>query len=173
MRTNWLQERNILWVSFPNENLVSSIFKRQAEIGRPNVRLLKYIPPWCYDRNKELEILCRLEREKDPNLRTKVLLGHRDLKLSVKQKGDTFYKRVPVEYFGKLPGFNFLRVSQLSPGSPAGRKSFSEEEVPQQRSRKRTERSESSSPPCPDPVKPRIQDISHGDDAWNGFPVQQ
>ena len=45
MKTNWSQERNILWVSFPNENLVSSIYKRQTEIGRPNVRLLKYIPP--------------------------------------------------------------------------------------------------------------------------------
>ena len=64
MKTNWSHQRNILWVSFPNENLVSSIFKRQAEIGRPNVRLLKYIPPWCYERNKELEILCRLERER-------------------------------------------------------------------------------------------------------------
>ena len=106
------QERNILWVSFPNKNLVSSIFKRQTEIGRPNVRLLKYIPPWCYDRNKELEILCRLEREKDPNLRTKILLGHRDLKLSVKKKGETFYKRVSVEHLGKIPGFNFFKILQ-------------------------------------------------------------
>ena len=84
MRSNWSQERNILWVTFLNENYVSSIFKRQANIGRPNVRLLKYIPPWCYERNKELEILCRLERERDSNLRTKILLGHRDLKLSIK-----------------------------------------------------------------------------------------
>ena len=30
LRTNWSQERNILWVTLPNENLVSSIFKRQA-----------------------------------------------------------------------------------------------------------------------------------------------
>ena len=64
METNWLQERNILLGTMPGENLVSYIFKRQAEIGRERFRLLKYIPPWCYDRNKELEILCRLEREK-------------------------------------------------------------------------------------------------------------
>ena len=75
-----------------------------------------------------------------------------------------------MELFGKLPGFNFLRVSELSPGSPAGRKSYEEEEV-QPRPRKRTVRSESSSPPCPESARPRIHDISH-DDAWNGYPGQ-
>ena len=40
MEMNWSQERNILWVSFANENLVSSIFKRQADIGRDRIRLL-------------------------------------------------------------------------------------------------------------------------------------
>ena len=169
MKTNWSSERNILWVTFPNENFVSSIFKRQAFIGRPNVRLLKYIPQWCYDRNKELEIQCRLERERDPELRTKILLGHRDLILSIKRKGDMFYKRVPVELFGKLPGFNFLKVAELSPGAPPGRKSFSgEEEIPS-RSRKRTERSESTSPTGPEAVRQKVTDISQDDDAWNGF----
>ena len=173
MRTKWSQDRNILWVSFTSESFVSSIFKRQAELARPDIRLLKYIPAWCYDRNKELEILCRLERDKDPDLRTKITLGHRDLKLNVKKKGDTFYKRVPIEHFGRLPGFNFLKISELSPGSPAGRKSHPDEEVPPQPSRKRTARSDSSSPSKPDPMKPRLNDISHDDDAWNGFPAKQ
>ena len=100
--TNWSQERNILWLTFQDENLVSSIFKRQAEVKNDRIKLLKYIPHWCYERNKELEILCRLEREKDKDLRTKVFLGQRDLKLNIKKVGDEFYKRVSVEYFGKL-----------------------------------------------------------------------
>ena len=95
-------ERNILWVKMTDENLISSIFRRQAEIGRERTRLLKYIPQWFYKRNKELEILCRIEREKNPDLRTKVMLGHRDLQLSIKKKGDSFYRRVSIEYFGKL-----------------------------------------------------------------------
>ena len=49
---------------------------------------MKSILPWCYERSKELEILCRLEREKNPNLKTKILLGHRDLKLNIKMKGE-------------------------------------------------------------------------------------
>ena len=74
METNWSQDRNIMWITLPDENLVTSIFRRQVEICRERIRLLKYIPPWCYERNKELEILCRLERERNPSLWTKVLL---------------------------------------------------------------------------------------------------
>ena len=33
-----------------------------------------------------------------------------------KKKGDNFYKRVSVEYFGKLLEFNFTKTSYLSPG---------------------------------------------------------
>ena len=116
IRTNWSQDRNILWVSFQDENLVSSIFKKQAEIKNDRIKLIKYIPLWCYERNKELEILCRLEREKDRNLRTKVLLGKDDLILSIKRKGDYFYKRVSVEYFGAIPGFNFKKTVVTSLG---------------------------------------------------------
>ena len=168
MKTNWSQDRNILWVTFPEENLVSSIFKRQAEVQSDRIKLLKYIPSWCYERNKELEILCRMEREKDQNLRTKVLLGHSDLKLSIKQKGDDFYKRVSVEYFGKLPGFNFTKIADMSPGSPSGRRRFSSEEDDPPRTRKRTVRSESTFPSHPEASRPRIDDISH-DDQWDGF----
>ena len=64
MKTTWSQDRNILWLTLLDVNLLSSIFKRQAEIGRERIKLLKYIPQWCYERIKELEILCRLEREK-------------------------------------------------------------------------------------------------------------
>ena len=104
-----------------------------------------------------------MEREKDQNLRTKVLLGHRDLKLSIKQKGDDFYKRVSIEYFGKLPGFNFTKIADMSPGSPSGRRRFSSEEDDPPRTRKRTFRSESTSPSHPEASKPRIEDMSHDD----------
>ena len=69
-----------------------------------------------------------MEREKDPSLRTKIMLGHRDLKLNIQKKGELHYKRVSVEYFRKLPDFNFTRVQSLSPGSPEGRRRYSSEE---------------------------------------------
>ena len=49
MKTSWSQDRNILWLTLPEENLVSSIFKRQAEIRRERIKLLTYIPPWSYE----------------------------------------------------------------------------------------------------------------------------
>ena len=151
-----------------DENLISSIFKRQAELGRERIRLLKYIPPWCYDRNKELEILCRLERDRNPELRTKVMLGHKDLQISIKKRGESSYRRVSVEYFGKLPGFNFIQPSNLSPSSPEGRRRHSSEEEEQERGRKRNNRSDTNSPTCPKASRPRIEDVSH-DDACDGF----
>ena len=101
-----------------------------------------------------------MEREKDKDLRTKVLLGHRDLKLCIKKKGDMFYKRVSVEYFGKLPGFNFTKIAEMSPGSPPGRRRCSSEGDDPPRVRKRNDRSESSSPTLPDASRPRLEDES-------------
>ena len=73
-----------------------------------------------------------------------------------------------MEYFGKLPGFNFTKISEMSPGSPKGRRKFSSDDDVPLVSRKRTSRSESGSRPCPDASKLRIDDISH-DEAWDGF----
>ena len=148
--------------------MVSSIFKRQTEVKNDRIKLLKYIPSWCYERNKELEILCRLEREKDQNLRTKVLLGHRDLKLSIKRKGDDFYKRVSVEYFGKLPGFNFTKIADMSPGSPSGRRHFSGDEDDPPSTRKRIFCRESASISQPEDSRPSSEDKDH-DEQRDGF----
>ena len=90
-------------------------------VKNERIKLLKYIPHWCYERNKELEILCRLEREKDRNLRTKVLLGKDDLILSIKRKGEKYYNRVSVEYFGEIPGFDFKKTTSLDSTLGRGR----------------------------------------------------
>ena len=58
-----------------------------------------------------------MERDKDEDLRTKVLLGKDDLILGIKRKGENFYKRVPVELFGDIPGFNFKRSVKIEPGT--------------------------------------------------------
>ena len=127
--THWSQKRNVMWISFSDEHLVSSIFRHQAELGNPKIRLLKYTPPWCHEQNKELEILCQLERVKNLELRTKVLLGHNDLRLCIKNKGDPYYRRVFVNYFGTLPDFNFTRTTNFSPGLPKGRRRFNSDKV--------------------------------------------
>ena len=117
-----------MWVFFNDELVVRSLYKRQADLERNNIRLIKYIPPWIYERNKQLEIYCRMERDKNLNLLTQIRLGKSDLKLFSKMKGERFYKPLPVEYFGKLPSLNFIRDTVVSPGSPKGRPRYSSEE---------------------------------------------
>ena len=168
IKTIWSRDRNILWVTFQEENLVSSIFKRQAEVKNDRIKLIKYIPSWCYERNKELEILCRLEREKDRNLRTKVLLGKSDLILNIKRIGDGFYKRVSVEFFGRLPGFNFTKIAVMSPGSPSGRERLLCDEDDLSRTSKGFLWSGSSSATFPEESKPRTENKGH-DEQRDGF----
>ena len=140
---------------------MSSIFKKQAEIKNDRIKLIKFIPSWCYERNKELEILCRLEREKDRNLRTKVLLGKDDLILSIKRKGDNFYKRVSVEYFGVIPGFNFKKTAVTSLGSPSGRRRLGGNEDDLSSTRKRSFWNGSFSATFPEESKPRTEVRGH------------
>ena len=79
--------------------------------------------------------------------------------MNIKNKGDTKYKCVSVEYFGRLPNFNFTKLSDLSPGSPGERTYGNREQA--RRPRKRTNRSESNSPNKHSSSKPRIEDISY------------
>ena len=106
-----------------------------------------------------------MEREKDVDLRTKVLLGHRDLKLCIKKKGEMYYKRVSVEYYGSLPGFNFTKIAEMTPGSPPGRKrsdseANEDEERDNQRRGVKRDRSISASPTLrKDANSVRIEDV--------------
>ena len=109
-----------------------------------------------------------MEREKDRNLRTKVLLGKDDLILSIKRKGDNFYKRVLVEYFGEIPGFNFKKTAVMSPGSPSGRRRLSGDEDDLSRTRKGSFWSGSSFTTFPEEYKPPTEDKGH-DVQGDGF----
>ena len=70
-------------------------------------------------------------------------------------------KRVSVEYFGKLPGFNFTKIAEKSPGSPSGRRFFSGEEDDPSRTRKRIDSGKSASPTHPGAYRPRTEEMCH------------
>ena len=118
----------MLWVTFKDEFVVKALFRRLAELGNSNIRLLKYIPPWAYERNKELEILTRHARMRDPLLRTQIRLGTSDLILRVKRKGDIYYKEISNSTFGPLPSLNFIARQEVSPGEPRGRRRHSSDD---------------------------------------------
>ena len=126
----WSQKQNIMWVTFDSESPALALYQRQADLGRNNIRLIRYTPHWVYLRNRELEIQCCLASELDHNLRTQIRLGTSDLILKIKSKGERFYKEVPIDYFGKLPDMDFTNPlsDSISPGLPTGCARFSSEE---------------------------------------------
>ena len=63
--TKWSKNSNTLWLTFQSESTVNSLFVAQAQLARNNIKLFKFTPPWIYERNRELEILCRKAREDD------------------------------------------------------------------------------------------------------------
>ena len=130
----------------------------QAKLGNNNIKLLKFTPPWIYNRNRELEILCRKARETDTLLRTKISLGHTDLVLKIKRKGERFYKTIAVDSFGPLPPLEFQRNIPLSPGSPLGRSPVPDDN---HQNRKRN-RDDSSLPILNSKLrKPSVHDMSY------------
>ena len=68
--TKWSPSQEVLWVTLKDESVVTDLYVRQVALKRNNVKLLKYIPSWAYERNKGLDINCRLARGKSPDLRT-------------------------------------------------------------------------------------------------------
>ena len=79
-----------------------------------------------------------MAREEDPNLRTQVWLGLNDLVLKIKTKGDSYYRSVPLNYFGDIPPLNFRQDPPCSPTTPKGRNiSSSDDSEEKSRTKKR------------------------------------
>ena len=70
-----------MWVTFNDELTMKALYKRNADLQRSDekIGLIKFIPYWAYERNKQLQIFCRLEREKDKMQRTQIKLGRKTL----------------------------------------------------------------------------------------------
>ena len=66
------------------------------------------IPSQFWDRSRQLEKLCYIERTKNTLLRTQVRLGTYDLELYTKNKGEYTWMKTPIEAFGQLepPKYN-------------------------------------------------------------------
>ena len=57
-----------MWVMFEIESIFNSLYRRQVDLQRNNLKLIHSMSPWAYDRSKDLEIKIRLSREQEPKL---------------------------------------------------------------------------------------------------------
>ena len=44
--TKWSPDRDILWLTFNNEQIVRALYRRLADLGNKRIRLIKFVPPW-------------------------------------------------------------------------------------------------------------------------------
>ena len=55
--------QKIIWVTFQSETIGNSLYRRMADLQRNKIKLIRYTPPWAYNRSKDLEIKTRIARE--------------------------------------------------------------------------------------------------------------
>ena len=74
-----------LYITFPNPHPVTQIFKRTALIKNNNLKISNYVAPHFYNRYNTLQSNCKVAREIDDTLRTKIIYGHDDIILQEKK----------------------------------------------------------------------------------------
>ena len=101
-----------------------------------DVRTINYIPGEVYNRMKELESLCKMEKEKKHDFKYQIKLGYNDLILKIKD-GSDYWKDVSLDYLGKLSDFSIPLYKGVN--------SWEKKSPPKGRNKKRA-RSQSKSP---------------------------
>jgi len=88
----------------------SDIFKRTTMIKNEEVRVTQFIPPQIFERFRSLQYNCKLQRDTNKDLKTKVLLGINDLVLRVKLKTETYWTTIfNLEEFGPIRELEMYR----------------------------------------------------------------
>ena len=73
-----------LYLTLPHNTSVTQIFKHIATVKNNNLRVSNYVAPQFYNRYNALQAHCKVARENNDQLRTKILYGKEDLVLQVK-----------------------------------------------------------------------------------------
>jgi hypothetical protein len=83
-----------------------------------NIKLLTKIPKEFWDRNKSVEINCAQERKKNPDIRTQICLGNKDIELMTKHKNDLYWQSTPLSAFGPIepPSISTITASVTPEG---------------------------------------------------------
>ena len=74
-----------LYITFPNHSTVIQIFKHTAIIKNDNLKISNYVAPHFYNRYNTLQSYCKVARDMNGQLRTKILYGKEDLILQEKK----------------------------------------------------------------------------------------
>merc|ERR1711895_372791 len=152
-------DSKIVYITVKDKIAASDIFKRTTLIRNEEVRVTQFIPPQIFERFRSLQYNCKLQRDTNKELKTKVLLGINDLVLRVKLKTETYWTTIfNLEEFGPIRD---LEMYRNWPNSEEQEKEFS----PAKGRRRTTKHHLTPSPQDKRNVKQKTDDNTTEDDS--------
>ena len=115
-KENW----NVLYVEFGNEYQVDKLFSYTRGMVKQDHRVVRWYPRQMYDRYRAVESIA-YEIRKKMSHKTRVKIGRKDIELSTRETGSTFWKRQALP--DNLPTFDLNSSSgpATSSSPPPGR----------------------------------------------------
>ena len=94
---------DILSIALADENHIKELYMRKAELKRDEITIRSYIPPNFFERYMALNRIASDKRNNDPDLRTQLRFGNKDIEIYVKYLNEeTGYKRISITDFTDL-----------------------------------------------------------------------
>ena len=101
---------NIIYLALEDHEQVKEIHLRKAELKNDTINTRNFIPPNFYERFIYLNKICKDERQRNPDMKTQLRFGHRDIEIFVKYRGDKApFKKIKISELTDpdlVPGFD-------------------------------------------------------------------
>ena len=103
-----LDENDKVYLKFSNEEASNYITRKAALVRNENIHVFPYIPPQLYQRFADLSRFTFNAHHADKRLKTKIILGKRDLVLKTKIKDTTdWVVQEDLNVFGEVSDIDF------------------------------------------------------------------
>ena len=93
-----------MWIEAKDKVTIHQIFNQAYRMRNPDVGTINYIPGEVFNRMKEIESYCKLQKESNSSFKYQIRLGYTDLILKIKYR-NTNWCEVALDHFGKLKDF--------------------------------------------------------------------
>ena len=98
--TSVAKKDDIMYIAFQNEDDIKEIYSRIATCGDPEIYTRNFIPPQIYERYMCINRICNDKRAENPQLKTQLRFGDKDIEIMVKERGSNEpYRYVKLEDF--------------------------------------------------------------------------
>ena len=115
------QEWNVLYVELGSDSQVDMVMSHTRYMVKKDHRVVRWYPKQMYERYRAVEAIAYNMR-KNQNLKTRVKVGSRDIELSTREEGCSYWRKQVLP--DSLPGFDMQETrSPLTSSPPPGRPS--------------------------------------------------